>query len=116
MANGTEFIDTNSTEDEYFNQQFDSGFTTILPEQIREAKFAFHGNISGLILCTILSGDNDTIIDREIIENTKSYKLYKIDHLHVIHPAGMMIFLIYSLFQVFFRNTINQQRSMLDFL
>ena len=90
MANGTEFIETNSTENEYLNQQFDSGFTTILPEQIREAKFAIHGDISGLILCTIFTGDNVTIIDREIIETTKSYKLYKINHLYVMQPAGMM--------------------------
>ena len=73
MANGTEFIETNSTEDEYLNQQFDSGFTTILSEQIREAKFAFHGDFNGLILCRILYV-NVTIIDREIIGNTKSYK------------------------------------------
>ena len=90
MANETEFNETNSTENEYLNQQFDGGFTTILPEQIREAKFAFHGDINGLILCTISSGDNVTIIDREIIENTKSYKLYKINHLYVIQPAGMI--------------------------
>jgi len=91
MAN-TELVETNRTTNQYFNHQFASGFTTILPMQIREVKFVFHGvDVSGLMLCTILSSDNVKIIDREIIENTKSYKFYKINQLYVIQPAGMMI-------------------------
>ena len=91
MANN-EFIETNSTKNEYFNHQFASGYTTILPMQIRKVKFVFHDvDASGLILCTILSGDNVKIIDREIIENAQSYKLYKINHIYVIQPAGRII-------------------------
>ena len=91
MAN-TELVETNRTTNHYSNHQFASGFTTILPMQIREVKFVFHGvDVSGLMLCTIMSSDNVKIIDREIIENTRSYKLYKIDHLYVIQPAGIMI-------------------------
>ena len=41
MAN-TELIQTNSTKNEYFNHQFGSGFTTILPMKIREVEFVFH--------------------------------------------------------------------------
>ena len=94
----TELIQTNSTKNEYFNHQFGSGFTTILPMKIRKVEFVFHDvDVSGLVLCTILSGDNVKIIDREIIKNTKSYKLYKINYvrstmaLYVIQPAGIKV-------------------------
>ena len=91
MAN-TELIQTNSTKNEYFNHQFGSGFTTILPMKIREVEFVFHDiDVTGLVLCTILSGDNVNIIDREMVKNTKRYKLYKMNHLYVIQPAGMII-------------------------
>ena len=91
MAN-TELIETNSTKNEYYNHQFGSGFTTILPMQIREVKFVFHdADVSGLVLCTILSDDNIKMIDREIIENLQSYKLYSINNLYVIQPAGTII-------------------------
>ena len=91
MAN-TELIETNRTKNEYFNHQFGSGFTTILPMKIREVKFVFHDvDVSGLVLCTILSGDNVKIIDREIIENTQSYHLYRINHLYVLQPAGTIV-------------------------
>ena len=93
----TELIETNSTKNQYFNHRFGSGFTTILPMRIRAVKFVFHDvDVSGLVLCTILSGDNVKIIDREIIENKQSYKLYKISNLFVIQPASM----IDSLFNV----------------
>ena len=91
MAN-TELIQTNSTKNEYFNHQFGSGFTTILPMKIREVEFVFHDiGVTGLVLCTILSSDNVNIIDREMVKNTKRYKLYKMNHLYVIKPAGMII-------------------------
>ena len=96
----TELIQTNSTKNEYFNHQFGSGFTTILPMKIRKVEFVFHDvDVSGLVLCTILSRDNVKIIDREIIKNTKSYKLYKVNlirstdkNLYVIQPAGIKVF------------------------
>ena len=100
MAN-TEKIETNRTESVYFNQQFGSGFTTFLPMQIREVKFIFHEiDVSGLVLCTILSGDNVQIIDREIMENHHSYKLYKINNYYVIQPAGTITTaqILYDLF------------------
>ena len=113
MANN-EFIETNSTKNKYFNHQFASGYTTILSMQIRKVKFIFYGvDASGLILCTILSGDYVEIIDREIIENAKSYKLSKINHLYVIQPAGMIISLEYLLMSVS-RYTITRQRTMLN--
>ena len=96
----TELIQTNSTKNEYFDHQFGSGFTTILPKKIRKVEFVFHDvDVSGLVLCTILSRDNVKIIDREIIKNTKSYKLYKVNlirstdkNLYVIQPAGIKVF------------------------
>ena len=76
MANN-EFIETNSTKNEYFNHRFASGYTTILPMQIRKVKFVFYDvDASGLILCTILSDDNVKIIDREMIENAQSYNIF----------------------------------------
>ena len=115
MAN-SEFIETNSTKNKYFSHQFASGYTTIFSMQIRQIKFIFHGvDVSGLILWTVLSGDYVEIIDQEIIENAKSYKLSKINHLYVIQPAGMIISLEYLLMSVS-RYTITRQRTMLSYL
>ena len=85
----TELRETNSTKNQYTNHEFQSGFTTILPMQIREVKFIFHQiDISGLVLCTIFNGDNMKIIDREIMENQQSYKLFQFNDFYIIQPAG----------------------------
>ena len=69
--------------------EFAGGLTTILPMQIREVKFVFHQtDVSGLILCSIMTGDNTRIIDQEIIENSRSYKLYKLAEYFVIQLTG----------------------------
>ena len=85
----TELRETNSTKNQYTNHEFQSGFTTILPMQIREVKFVFHKtDVSGLVLCSILTGENIKIIDQEIIENVRSYKLFKLGEFFVIQLAG----------------------------
>ena len=57
-------------------------------------KFVIHGVIGvdliGMLACTILSAGNLKIIDREILENTQSYKLSKKNHESVIQPTGML--------------------------
>ena len=98
IANNTEFIETNSTKNEYLDRKFNSGFSTILVQQVKEVKYVFDGvGDSGLFICTILNGDNVKIIDREIIENSKIYKVYKIKHHYTIQPAGTIISSKFSL-------------------
>ena len=85
----TELRETNSTKNQYSNHEFQSGFTTILPMQIREVEFIFHQvDISGLVLCTIFNGDNIKMIDREIMKNQRSYQFYQFNHFYIIQPAG----------------------------
>ena len=85
----TELRETNSTKNQYTNHEFQSGFTTILPKQIRKVEFIFHQiDNSGLVLCTIFNGDNVKITDREIMKNQRSYKLYKYNHFFIIQPTG----------------------------
>ena len=89
MMMATAMVQTNTTRNQYSNHQFQSGFTTILPLQIREVKFIFHEiDVTGLVLCTILNEDNIKIIDREIMENKKSYQLYQYNSFYIIQPAG----------------------------
>ena len=85
----TELRETNSTKNQYSNHEFQSGFTTILPMQIREVEYIFHQiDISGLVLCTIFNGDNIKMIDREIMRNQRSYQFYQFNQFYIIQPAG----------------------------
>ena len=89
MMMATAMVQTNTTRNQYSNHHFQSGYTTILPLQIREVKFIFHEiDVTGLALCTILNGDNIKIIDREIMENKKSYQLSQFNSFYIIQPAG----------------------------
>jgi len=91
MMSKTVLIGSNNTKNQYSNHDFAGGLTTILPMQIRNVKFVFHDtDVSGLIICTIISGENVKIIDREIIEITNSYKLYQFNHFFVLQPADTL--------------------------
>ena len=88
----------------------------MLPMQIREIEFVFHQtDISGLIICSILTTENVKIIDREIIKNLRSYQLYKHNDIFVIQPAGNHSFQL-NFIQVVHRNTVVRQDPVFGFL
>ena len=112
----TAMVQTNTTRNQYSNHQFQSGFTTILPLQIREVEFIFHEiDVTGLVLCTILNGDNIKIIDREIMKNKKSYQLYQYNSFYIIQPAGKQLYFYISPLS-FFRNAFIGQGSVCGYL